>query len=109
LQVPVLLDGDEVIAACRACGGRGYLVEDVEVFSVQMGLAREEGIFCEPAGAVSLAGALRAVRAREIALTDSVVCLITGVGFKDQQSVESMVRDIKCPMIDHLSLASFLS
>ena len=41
-------------------------------------MAREEGIFCEPAGAVALAGALRARRGGEIDPDSVVVCLITG-------------------------------
>ncbi len=90
LQVPSVLDGDEVIAACRASGGTGHLVSDSEVWEWQARLAREEGIFSEPAGAVALAGAVNAFRAGEIAADQPLVCLVTGSGFKDPASVERM-------------------
>ena len=44
-------------------GGTGHVVTDEEVWEVQGRLAREEGIFCEPAAAVTVAGALKAARA----------------------------------------------
>ena len=61
-----MIDGDAVIAACRETGGTGFTVTDDEVFAVQRRLAREEGIFCEPAGAVSVAGSLAAAASGEI-------------------------------------------
>ena len=45
LQVASVLDGNEVITACRRSGGSGYLVEDEYVYKVQSQLAREEGNF----------------------------------------------------------------
>ena len=66
LQVPNLLDADAVIAACRASGGTGHLASDAAVYELQRRLAREEGIFSEPAGAVALAGALKAAANGEI-------------------------------------------
>lgn len=91
LQVASVIDGDAVIAACRASGGTGQLVDDETVWSLQRRLAREEGIFCEPAGAVALAGAIKAVMAGEIDGRSCVVTLVTGVGFKDAASVDKLV------------------
>ena len=87
LQVPTVLDGDEVIAACRASGGTGHLVSDEEVWQCQQRLAKEEGLFGEPAAAVALAGALGAWKRGEIDPESPVVCLVTGSGFKDSESV----------------------
>jgi threonine synthase len=100
LQVPNVIDGDETLAACRRSGGRGHLVEDEEVWAAQARLAREEGIFCEPAGATALAGALQAAENGLIAPEATVVCLVTGSGFKDLPSVERMVADCACPLIE---------
>ena len=100
LQVGVVIDGHEVIPWCRNSGGTGHLVEDDEVLSVQQRLAKEEGIFCEPAAAVALAGALNAARAGEIEPTAPVVCLVTGAAFKDPPSVDRMVAGIECPTIE---------
>jgi len=87
LQVPGVLDGDELIRCCRMLKGNGHLVGDEEVFRVQRLMAQKEGIFCEPAGAVALAGLIKAVREKEISKTDAVVCVVTGSGFKNMEAV----------------------
>jgi threonine synthase len=99
LQVPSVIDGDTTLAACRRSGGKGHAIEDEEIWTAQSRLATEEGLFCEPAGATALAGALRAVRDGEISPDATVVCLITGSGFKDPLSLERMVSDRACPMV----------
>jgi threonine synthase len=95
LQVPTLIDGNMTIDACRASGGTGHLVSDQEVFELQRRLAQEEGIFSEPAGAVALAGALRAHEGKEVGKDDVIVCLVTGSGFKDSESVRKFVKQSK--------------
>lgn len=100
LQVPSILDGNEVITACRASGGKGYLVNDAEVYEAQRRLACNEGIFCEPAAAVALAGALQAAEGGEISPEETVVCLVTGSGFKDMASAESMTSNTTCSIVD---------
>lgn len=88
LQVPSVLDGDAVIRECRALHGTGYVVTDDEIYEWHKRLAQEEGIFCEPAGAVALAGLASAIKKNEIKAADRVVCLVTGSGFKDMLSVD---------------------
>ncbi len=100
LQVGAVYDAPHVIRLCRASGGTGYLVEDHAVWTVQRRLAREEGIFCEPAGAVALTGVIDAVTSQEVAPKDHIVCVVTGVGFKDPLSVERMIVNQRCPLID---------
>lgn len=100
LQVANVIDGDEVIRACRESGGTGHTISDEQVYQAQKQLAREEGIFSEPAGAVSLAGALQAAAKGEIDTSLPVVCLITGSGFKDAGSVEKMNTGADCPVVD---------
>ncbi|MHB8623693.1 MAG: threonine synthase [Sulfuricaulis sp.] len=56
---------------------------DDEILAAQRLLARQEGIFCEPASAVSLAGALHDIRHGKIAEGSRVVCTLTGHGLKD--------------------------
>lgn len=89
LQVPSVLDGDEVIRHCRALNGTGFIVDDEAVFSWQKRLAQQEGIFSEPAGAVSLAGLAAAVKNGEVSRNEKIVCLVTGSGFKDMGAVEA--------------------
>jgi threonine synthase len=100
LQVPTVLDGDAVIAACRQSGGTGHLVRDEDIWAVQARLAREEGIFCEPAGAVSVVAALAAIARGEVARDATVCCVITGTGFKDAPSLDRMLAESSCPTIE---------
>ncbi len=86
LQVPNIIDGTETLKSCRSTGGTGYVVEDELIFQCQENLSLNEGVFCEPAGAVALAGLVQAVRNGEIKSSDQVVCLVTGHGFKDPVS-----------------------
>jgi threonine synthase len=99
LQVPSVIDGDEVIRACRISGGTGHLVADAEVYDIQRRLATEEGIFCEPAGAIATAAAIAAVARGEVGSDDEVVCLVTGSGFKDLAAAEHMIAGVQCPTI----------
>lgn len=105
LQVGSVLDGDEVIATCRRLGGTGYTIPDEAAYDWQARLAREEGIFCEPACAVSLAGVADARERGELDPAKPVVCLITGVGFKDERSVIKMAGTEPTPLLD--SFAAF--
>jgi threonine synthase len=100
LQVPSVIDGDEVIGACRLTGGTGHIVEDSDVYAIQRRLAAEEGIYCEPAGAVAVMAALNAVARGEIARDDAVVCLVTGIAFKDPDSIVRMTSSLPCPTIN---------
>ncbi|HSJ48942.1 MAG TPA: threonine synthase [Gammaproteobacteria bacterium] len=56
---------------------------DEEILAAQKLLARKEGVFCEPASAASLAGALRDIKSGKIPEGSSVVCTLTGNGLKD--------------------------
>jgi len=108
LQVSSVLDGDAVVTHCRTAGGTGHIVTDESVWLTQRRLAQVEGIFCEPAGAVALAGALKAMAAGEIDTQKNVVCLITGSGFKDPLSIERMNENLRVPTVDIDQLASLL-
>jgi threonine synthase len=56
---------------------------DAEILAAQKLLAEQEGVFCEPASATSVAGALRDIRNGRIPAGSSVVCTLTGHGLKD--------------------------
>jgi threonine synthase len=99
-------DGHLVVSECRATGGTGHLVTDESVWETQIRLAREEGIFSEPAGAVALAGALQAAACGELDPDAMIVCLVTGTGFKDVESVTRMLGREPCPMLEFDDLDS---
>ena len=100
LQVPSVIDGDMTLAECRATGGSGHAVSDDLIWETQRRLAREEGIFCEPAAATALAGALQAVGEGRLSSEARNVCLVTGSGFKDDTSITRMISGNDCPMWD---------
>jgi threonine synthase len=87
LSVPNDLDASRGLRLLRQCNGTGIPVSDEEVFSAQELLACKEGIYCEPAGATAFAGWLRAVELGTIAEGERSVCLVTGHGFKDPDSI----------------------
>ena len=108
LQVASVTDADGAIVACRKTDGTGYLVTDEEVWQVQKQLARQEGIFCEPAAAVSVAGALKAVQMGEVSPDSRIICMITGSAFKDPPSMEKLASDLACPLIEPAEVANHL-
>jgi threonine synthase len=56
---------------------------DETILKTQKLLAEKEGIFCEPASATSLAGALNDIESGKIPEGSSIVCTLTGHGLKD--------------------------
>jgi len=76
----------DVEGACQAIQetkGLAQTVSDIEIVEAQILLARKEGIFAEPTGAVSLAGVMKLLHGGEIDGSDVVVCEITGHGLND--------------------------
>lgn len=69
--------------ASRESGGWFDECTDEEILAAQKLLAQEEGVFCEPASAASVAGALRDVQSGRIEAGSSIVCTLTGHGLKD--------------------------
>ncbi len=69
-------------------GGLIDAVTDAQIVDAYLGLARTEGIFCEPASAAAVAGLLR-LPERGVSLDGkTVVCVITGNGLKDPSTAE---------------------
>lgn len=69
---------------------------DEQILAAQKMLAEKEGIFCEPASATSLAGAIQDLNDGKIPEGSTIVCTLTGHGLKDpdiaiQQSTAEVV------------------
>ena len=79
-------------AAQRESNGWFDEFDDEEILAVQRALAAEEGIFCEPASAISVAGALRDAAAGRIESGATVTCTVTGVGLKDPETALSQTQ-----------------
>ena len=70
------------------------------VWEWQARLARDEGIFSEPAGAVAIAGVEQAMTRNEITTDEHAICLVTGSGFKDERSLLRMTGEGGTPLVD---------
>ena len=86
---------------------------DAEILAAQKLLAEKEGIFCEPASATSLAGALKDIEAGKIPEGSSVVCTLTGHGLKDPDTaikqstaplttVEATLEQVKAAILENM-------
>lgn len=100
LQVASLLDGQAVLEKTLLTRGQGYMVSDEEIYLWQRSLIRDEGIYTEPAGAAALAGLALAVQKRQIETEGTIVCLVTGSGFKDGAAIRSAVAGLTIPTLD---------
>ncbi|MEO7664502.1 MAG: threonine synthase [Candidatus Limnocylindrales bacterium] len=74
-------------------GGLIGMVTDEEILAAYRAVASDEGIFCEPSSAASLAGVAKAVRAGQIDPDAVVVAVLTGNGLKDPHTAEAQVGD----------------
>ncbi len=69
---------------------------DEEILAAQKLLAEKEGVFCEPASATSLAGAMRDIKSGKIPQGSKIVCTLTGHGLKDP---DTAIAQSSAPMI----------
>ncbi|MBO3458162.1 threonine synthase [Aetokthonos hydrillicola Thurmond2011] len=75
---------EKAVAAQSASMGSFNAVTDDEILDAYRLLASEEGIFCEPASAASVAGMLQVKD--KIPTGATVVCVLTGNGLKDPET-----------------------
>jgi threonine synthase len=83
--------GNRALETIRASDGAAVGVTDDEILDATRELARE-GLFVEPSGAVTLAGLPKLVRSGHVHHDESVVCVVTGSGFKDFERIAQMVQ-----------------
>ena len=62
---------------------------DDEILAAQKLLAQKEGVFCEPASAASIGGAMRDIKSGKIPEGSTIVCTLTGNGLKDPDTAIS--------------------
>ncbi|MEX1271502.1 MAG: pyridoxal-phosphate dependent enzyme, partial [Acidimicrobiia bacterium] len=73
-------------------GGHVIEVTDERVWDTQRLLAREEGVFVEPAGATALAGVLADVARGRLDSGADVVAVLSGAGHKDSTAVARLAE-----------------
>ncbi|MDP2904266.1 MAG: threonine synthase [Methylovulum sp.] len=69
----------------KQSGGWFDKFTDGQILAAQKMLSQYEGVFCEPASATSLAGALHDISAGKIPEGSKIVCTLTGNGIKDPE------------------------
>ena len=80
-------------AAQKESGGWFDKFTDDEILIAQKMLSQYEGIFCEPASAISIAGACHDIRNGKIPEGSTIVCTLTGVGLKDPDTAIKQCAD----------------
>lgn len=87
-------------AAQKESGGWFDKFTDEQILAAQKMLSQYEGIFCEPASATSLAGALQDIASGKIPEGSTIVCTLTGNGIKDPDIAIKQCADAKPVTID---------
>jgi len=83
--------GDRALHTVRASDGAGIAVDEPEILDA-VRLLGQDGLMIEPSGAVTVAAVRRGVREGTIDPSESVVCVLTGSGFKDFDRILDLVE-----------------
>ncbi len=78
----------KAVAARDESGGLIDAVTDDEILAAYRDVARDEGVFCEPSSAASVAGLRRVVADGRVRPDELVVAVLTGHGLKDPGTAE---------------------
>jgi threonine synthase len=89
---------DQALAAVQESKGGIRAVSDEDILAAYRMLARDEGVFCEPASAASVAGLIEAVGDGLVERGATAVCVLTGNGLKDPDTAGAQGAEIvRCP------------
>lgn len=81
----------KALRAVRKSGGDMVTVSDAEILEAMPELARETGVFGEPAGVTGFAGFKKMALAGELGSDERIVFIVTGNGLKDIVSAQKAV------------------
>lgn len=107
---------DKAWALQKECGGWFDELVDQDILDAQRLLAMSEGVFCEPASAASLGGAMRDIKNGKIPEGSKIVCTLTGNGLKDPDTaigqcqnavlstIDATLSDVKSAILKHMGL-----
>jgi len=101
----------EALTAVDESGGAVRAIPDEGILAAYRMLAQEEGVFCEPASAASVAALLSAHRDGILDPGARVVCVLTGHGLKDPDTAGQEGAEIlRCPPdVEQLERVALLS
>jgi threonine synthase len=86
-------DATLAIRAIRDSGGCGVKVSDDRIIAAIPALARESGVFCEPAAAAAYAAFVHMCKSGAIKSDERVLLMLTGNGLKDINSARRSVGE----------------
>lgn len=86
-------DATMAVRAIQASEGRGVKVSDDEIIAAIPKLARETGVFAEPAAAAAYAGFMKLCESSAISSRERVLLMLTGNGLKDVDAVRQAVGE----------------
>jgi threonine synthase len=89
LQLANPPDGEIAVEKINTSNGWGVRVTDEAAWEMQDVLAREEGIFVEPAAALALAGLYQDIQSGKVTSKDEPVVVLSGSGLKDMTRYKS--------------------
>ncbi len=104
------------IEGIKESGGTALAVPENEMLIAAEELAQHEGIFAEPASALTLAAISKLIEHHGMDASDSVVCLITGSGLKAPYVLEALstrtktagmgpILSTKLKILTHISIS----
>jgi threonine synthase len=96
----------EAAAAATDSGGTFVASPDDEILAWYAHAVGDEGIFCEPSSAATLAGVARARASGRIEEGEEVVCVLTGNGLKDPDTAIAVSPAPQMIPADHAALAA---
>jgi threonine synthase len=79
------------VAARDESRGSIDAVTDEEILAAYRALAEQEGVFCEPSSAASVAGVTKAAATGTLGPDELIVAVLTGAGLKDPETAERAV------------------
>ena len=105
---------DKAWVVQKESGGWFDECSDEVILAAQKLLAEKEGIFCEPASATSLAGAMMDIKSGKIPEGSKIVCTLTGHGLKDPDTaikqstspmltVEASLEEVKTAILNNMT------
>lgn len=103
---------EKALVVEKESGGHFDSCTDDEILAAQKLLTVNEGIFCEPASATSLAGIIKEIKKGAIT-TGTIVCTLTGHGLKDPDTaiaqctskmlnINANLDEVKAAILDNM-------
>jgi threonine synthase len=89
------LQSELAIKAIIESEGLALTVSDQDILAAELQIAKLEGVFAEPASAITVAALKKLLEENRIARDNSVICLITGSGLKATDVLQALNKKQK--------------